>query len=245
MNSHLLLIALPIMAAGGVFSAVAGGGLSVITLVTLSMLGFPIQQSVALSAMLGTAIQLAKLFHFRGHVRWDIALWYCALGIPASFAGGMLLFWVPPRALEITVGLIILAMGFMEAFPLPKIPKITSPTPALLLPLGAFNGFLGGIVGNAALIRAPALMSMGLRKNDFIGTSTVIALPMNLAKLVPYTYGIAWTPEIMQLFLLLIPTLFLSVALGKKLLKYCPLRTFELLQAGILIVGGVKLLFFP
>jgi uncharacterized membrane protein YfcA len=68
---------------------------------------------------------------------------------------------------------------------------------------------------------------------------------MNLAKLVPYTYGIAWTPEIMQLFLLLIPTLFLSVALGKKLLKYCPLRTFELLQAGILIVGGVKLLFFP
>jgi uncharacterized membrane protein YfcA len=245
MNPHLVLIALPILAAGGIFSAVAGGGLAIITMLVLSFLGFEIHQSVALSAMLGTAIQLAKLFHFRGHVRWNIALWYCVLGIPASFAGGMLLFWVPGRTLEVVVGLVILLMGVTEAFPLPKLPKITSPTPAVLLPLGALNGFLGGIVGNASLIRAPALMSMGLRKNDFIGTSTVIALPMNLAKLVPYTYGIVWSPQVVQLFVLLIPTLFLSVALGKRLLHYCPVRAFELLQAGILIVGAIKLLFFP
>ncbi len=244
MISPLILVALPIMGAGGVFSAVAGGGLSIITMLVLSALGFPIHQSVALSATLGTAIQVAKLFHFRGHVRWKIAAWYCALGIPMSAVGGLLLFSVPPRLLEIIVGAVILFMGAADFLPLPKGPKL-KPTPWLLVPLGAVNGFLGGIVGNAALIRAPALLSMGLRKDEFIGTSTVIALPMNIAKVIPYAYGIAWTPEIFQLFLLLIPTLFFSVAAGKKLLKHVPVRAFEQLQAGILIVGAVKLLFFP
>lgn len=244
MTSHLLLIALPVMAAGGVFSAVAGGGLTVITLLTLSMLGFPIQQSVALSALLITAVQLAKMFHFRGHVRWDIVLWYCVLGVPMSALGGLLLFSVPPRLLEMLVGTVILLMALADILPLPRLPRI-KPTPNVLLPLGALNGFLGGVVGNSSLVRAPALLSMGLRKDEFIGTSTMIALPMNIAKVIPYCYGIAWTRDIVVLFLLLIPTLFLSVALGKHLLKYCPMRAFELLQGGILIVGSVKLLFFP
>lgn len=240
-----LFVALPILAVGGVFSAVAGGGLSIITTIVFDVLGFPIHQAVALTALLMTAIQLAKLFHFRGSVRWSIALWYCALGVPASFFGGFLLFLVPGRLLEVVIGVLIAALGLRELFPLRGAALRIHPTPAAILPLGAFNGIVGGMVGNAGLVRAPALLSMGLRKEEFIGTSTVIALPMNLAKAVPYAYGVQWATDIVWLFMLLLPTLFLSVWIGKKLLKHCSQRLFEVLQGCILVAGAVKLLAFP
>lgn len=240
-----IFLALPILAVGGVFSAVAGGGLSIIATIVFDVLGFSIHQSVALAALLMTAMQLAKLFHFRGSARWSIALWYCVLGVPASYAGGLLLFWVPGRTLELIIGTIIGLLGTHELLPFRGVTLRTKPTPGVLLPLGALNGVVGGIVGNAALVRAPALLSMGLRKEEFIGTSTVIALPMNLAKAVPYAYGVQWSTDIVWLFVSLVPTLFISVWIGKRLLAHCSHRLFEILQGGILLAGAIKLLAFP
>lgn len=240
-----MFLALPILAVGGVFSAVAGGGLSIITTVVFDVLGFSIHQSVALAALLMTAIQLAKLFHFRGSARWSLALWYCVLGVPASFAGGFALFWVPGRTLELIIGTMVALLGVHELFPFRGATLRTKPTPGVLLPLGAFNGLVGGIVGNAALVRAPALLSMGLRKEEFIATSTVIALPMNVAKAVPYAYGVQWSADIVWLFACLVPTLFVSVWIGKRLLAYCSHRLFEILQGVILLAGAAKLLVFP
>jgi uncharacterized membrane protein YfcA len=123
------------------------------------------------------------------------------------------------------------------------IPNITS-TKWLLLVFGLINGFVGGIAGNASLIRMPALLSMGMTKELFVGTSVMIAFLMNLSKIGAYVPNTEWTPTMMILTALSIPTLLISVWLGKKLLKYVSIQLFENIQLAIILFGGIRLLFF-
>jgi uncharacterized membrane protein YfcA len=233
---------LALLLVGGIFTTVSGGGLGIVSVVAGSFF-LDIKTNIALMSILMTITQFSKLMHFHGHARWDIIRWYVLPGIPMSYFGGLFMFWIDPRFLEIAIAMLCLGMACWNLMPRPGKGAL-KPTVFNLLAFGAVNGVIGGIIGNASLIRAPALMAMGLRKEEFIGTSTVIALSMNLAKGSAYAQGLEWNRDYTILFVCAIPVIFLSVTIGKKLLGKVSARTFELLQNGILIAGAARLLLF-
>ncbi|TSC60038.1 MAG: hypothetical protein Greene041662_264 [Candidatus Peregrinibacteria bacterium Greene0416_62] len=240
-----LLLLVPILFLGGVFSSIAGGGLGIVTIV-LGSFFLPIQQNLAITALLMFAIQVAKLFFFRGEIRWDITLWYGLPGLPTSFAAGGLLFLLYSRLLEIVIGLICLLFAIHPYISFLHIKRLTfRPSKPVMVALGAFNGIIAGIVGNGSFIRAPALLSMGLRKEEFIGTSTAVAFIMNLGRNVAYAPHIVWSHDLIIALALLFPLMMFSVGIGKKLLRYVSIPVFENLQHGIMFAGAIKLLFFP
>jgi len=240
MNYQILLF-LPLLFLGGIVSTVSGGGLGILTVI-LGNLFLDIRTSIAFMSILMIAIQLAKIAHFHQHVLWRVVGWYILLGIPCSFLGGWLLYVVPeiiPR-----VGL-----GFMcIAFVIARFARITpniSATRSVLVVFGALNGFIGGLIGNASLVRMPALVSMGISKEVFVGTSAMIAFLMNLGKVSAYLPNVTWSRQFTLFFLASIPVLMLSVAIGKKFLRYVSVRLFEDLQLGIILIGAIRLIFFP
>lgn len=242
MNDSLLFL-VPALFVGGIFSAVAGGGLGIIMILLLNLI-FPIQVSVALGGILGFAIQGAKTFHFRHSIRWDLVWWYALPGLPAAYVAGLIMFALPARAIEIGIGLFCVWMGCKELFPgfLGR-PLRLHPHRWALVIGGILNGIVAGLIGNGNLVRGPLLLSFGLRKEIFIGTSAMVALILNIARSGAYAQGLPWTGEMVVLIVTMIPVMYVSVAIGKRLLVHISDRVFEILQAGIMVIGAVKFLF--
>lgn len=241
MTLTAVLLYSALLLVGGVFSTVSGGGLGILTIV-LGSFFLETRISIAFTALLLLSVQIMKAVHFRKFVRWDIVKWYVLGGIPMSFLGGVLLFWAPSRIPAILLGITCLCFVVMRFWKLK--PKLSSSRTTLIIS-GTINGFIGGFVGNASLLRMPALLSMGLSKEIFVGTSATVALLMNLGKVVAYLPNIPFTRNIIILLAMSIPIVFLSVSLGKKLLKYVSVRLFEDLQLLVILIGAIKLLLFP
>ncbi|HLD71111.1 MAG TPA: sulfite exporter TauE/SafE family protein [Candidatus Peribacteraceae bacterium] len=236
-----LLLILPILFLGAIFSTIAGGGLGILITI-VSTFFIDVRTSIILVSFLGFAIHIAKLTHFHRSIRWDIVWWYVAMGIPASFFGAFILLVLPERALQIALGILCLVYVFMHLFHL--MPKL-KPTRTNLLVIGAINGTVGGVVGHGALLRMPALLSFGLTKEQFVGTSAFVAFLMNLAKGSVYATQFPWSQESILLIALAIPVLLVGVRIGKAILHYVSEEAFERLLLVVIVGGAVKLLFFP
>ena len=245
MNDTHLLLLVPILFLGGVFYAVARGGLGIIMILFLNTV-FPIHVSIALSGILAIGIQIAKASHFRSAIRWDIVWWYALPGVPAAYLAGTLLFAIPSRAIELAIGTFCAWTALREIFPglLDKSLRLR-PKRATLVIGGTLNGLVAGLIGNGNMLRAPLLLAFGLRKEIFIGTSGLIALILNMGRTVAYAKQIPWEPDMVTLIVTMIPVMYGSVIIGKKLLHYVSERMFEVLQAGIMATGAIRFLFFP
>ncbi|MEK7591057.1 MAG: sulfite exporter TauE/SafE family protein [Patescibacteria group bacterium] len=236
-----LFLILPILFAGAIFSTIAGGGLGI--LLTLAATFFiDIRTSIILVSLLGFIIQLAKLAHFHTYVRWDMVSWYLLAGIPASFSGAFLLFILPERVLEVSLAALCLVYVVMHMFHL--MPRL-KPTRTTLMTVGAMNGAVGGILGHGALLRLPALLSFGLTKEQFVGTSAFLAFFMNAGKASVYVWRFPWSEEAVILFLAAIPTVFIGTWCGRLLLRYVSEDHFEKLLLCVIVFGAIRLLFFP
>ncbi|MDD5469218.1 MAG: sulfite exporter TauE/SafE family protein [Candidatus Peribacteraceae bacterium] len=238
MSISLLLLA-PAITAGAIISTVSGGGMGILVLV-LGSFFFDIRTNIVFSSILMIGMQICKIFHFHLEIRWQYVWWYILLGVPCSFLGGLILFQIPTRVPEIGLaatctGFVILRM-IRPTFRLPA-------TRGCLLGYGALNGFIGGIIGNAALIRGPIFLSLGLTKGAFIGTSSIVAFLMNLGKISAYLTEWQWSYEVGVFLLVALPFLFMGVWFGKRLLKHVSARLFEGMLLGIIVIGGLRLLF--
>lgn len=236
-----LVILLPILLVGSVASTIAGGGLGILLTVVVSMF-LDIRTSIVLVGLLGFIIQVAKITHFRKDIRWEMVGWYVALGIPASVVGALLLFVIPERGVEICLGALCLLFVFLQM----RTQKLRfQPTRTNLLLAGAGNGILAGMIGNGVLLRAQALLSFGLTKEQYVGTSSMLAFILNLSRNTIYLQQFPWTRETIILLLLSIPTVMIGVRVGRYILKFVSPKTFELLMSLVIVTGAVKLLFFP
>lgn len=239
--SPLLLILLPCLLLGSVFSTVAGGGLGIL-MIALGSFFLSVQQNIAVMSVLLLGMQLSKLWHFHPHVRWDIVRWYLVLGIPCSVLGAWLLFVVDTLIVQKMLGVFLLLMFVREGYPAWRI-RI-QPKPLTLLIGGAVNGFLGGLVGNGGGIRSQMLLSAGLRKAAFVGTTTAIALPMSIAKSGIYITQIIWLPEIITLFVVGFPFILIGVWIGKALLHYVDPEHFAWVQRALIGFAALRFLLF-
>jgi uncharacterized membrane protein YfcA len=236
-----LIILLPILLVGSVVSTIAGGGLGIL-LTVVSTMFLDVRTSIVLVGLLGFVIQVAKIIHFHGEIRWSIVGWYVVLGIPASIVGAYLLFVVPQRWVEIGLGSVCLIFVAMQ---LRSSKMVLKPSKTNLILAGAGNGLMAGMIGNGVLIRMQALMAFGLTKGEFIGTSSLLAFILNLSRNAVYLQQFSWSRETLVLLVLSIPTVMCGVRLGKYFLQFISPRTFELLLSFVIVTGAVKLLFFP
>lgn len=238
--NEILPILLPTLLLGSIFSAVAGSGLGIILLIVFTLF-FDIQMSVVLMVLIGFIIQPIKVLHFYKYADWRFVKLYALLGFPLSYFGGLLLFDLPLRTIEIFMALTCLAFVLMQVskwkFELEK-----STTNIVIW--GAINGFQGGVVGLGNFLRNPVMYAFGFRKEQFVGTASTVTILLNIGKMTAYIPNVVWTKEIGIMFLSCIPPVYIGITIGKKLQKHISDHTFEKLLLLVIVAGVIKLLFF-
>lgn len=238
-TAALVAIGLALLLTGLVSSIAGGGGGPIIILILQAYLGT--HAAIAATAIIITVLLIAKSWQFWKDIDWNAALHYSVIGLPATFLGGVLLFMVPVRFIEVLFSLVCL--GFV-AFRL-LTPHVTlRPTRKRWWVFGAINGFLGGLVGNTGAMLMMAFTSMGYSKERLVGTTAMIGLILEIGQLSAYVPHLEWTPAVVQIVLLSVPTMLVSVIAGKSVLKRIDKRTFEYIVMTVIAFGAIRLLFF-
>ena len=108
---------------------------------------------------------------------------------------------------------------------------------------GGVSGLFGGLVGNQGGIRSAALLGFKLEKEQFVATTTGIALMVDIAR-VPVYLAVQWQ-QISSIWLYILVAsagVIIGTLGGKRLLEKIPDRIFKKIVSGIILVVGILIL---
>jgi len=183
--------------AGGL-TLFSGFGLGTLLMPVVALF-FPIETAIAVTAVVHFINNLAKLAVVGRFTEKRIVLRFGVPAFAAAMGGAWLLGWLsnltpvmryhlmghPFEVLPVKVVIAALLVGFvlMESGFLDDTLRIEERH----LPLGGIlSGFFGGLSGHQGAFRSACLVNCGLTKEQFLGTSAVVACLVDLPRLAVY-----------------------------------------------------------
>lgn len=245
--SYLVVFAVAFLASGLTFFS--GFGLGTLLLPAFALL-FPIEQAVALTAVVHFLNGLFKLGLVARYANLGIVLRFGIPAILAALAGAWLLVWLADieplleysllgRAVRITpvklvVGLLLVVFAVAEL--LPRLREISFGPE--YLPLGGLlSGFFGGLSGMQGALRSAFLARAGLSKEVFVATGVVVASLIDISRLGIYSRVLAEEAATIDYWLLggAVLSAFAGAVLGNRFLKAMTMRGIRWIVAGMLL----------
>lgn len=252
--TYLVVCSVALVASGLTFFS--GFGLGTLLLPAFALF-FPIEQAVALTAVVHFLNSLFKLILVGRHADRRVVLRFGIPAIVAALAGAWLLlqladlptvttytmagreFRVTP--VKLAIGLLLAGFALFEL--LPRTRDLTFPP--RYLPLGGvLSGFFGGLSGMQGALRAPFLLRAGLSKEAFIATGVVVACLIDFTRLGVYVPNLLATRASLDYRLLgaAVLSAFAGAWLGNRYLKKITMRGVQLIVAVMLLAVAVGLM---
>lgn len=220
---------------------------------------FPVPVAIAATAVVHLANNIFKVFLVGRKADWDVVARFAIPGAIAALIGAALLTLFarlsPLHAYQLggqernvtVVNLVIgaLIVGFALFELLPRLRRLSFDRK--YLPLGGLlSGFFGGLTGNQGALRSAFLIKAGLEKEAFIGTGTVSAVVVDIARLLVYglsfyTSSFADLDGIWALVLAATLAAFLGAFMGKRLIKSITFGAIQLIVGVLLAIIGLGL----
>jgi uncharacterized membrane protein YfcA len=117
--------------------------------------------------------------------------------------------------------------------------EINSTSPLIIL--GGFSyGLLTALIGAVGPLNVAMLEKTGHYKESFIGNFAAIGFTLSIARTPFYFIADIFPYELLILFLLGFPIIFLGTKFGQRLTPKIPIKAFQVLVFCFLIVIGVK-----
>lgn len=237
----------------------SGFGLGTVLMPAFALF-FPVPVAVAATAVVHLANNLFKTALVGRKADWPVVARFALPGAAAAMLGAMLLnvfaslppVWSYPLGgkmheialVELVIGVLIVGFAFLDL--LPRFEKLAFDRK--YLPVGGLlSGFFGGLSGIQGALRAAFLIKAGLAKEAFIGSSTVSAVIVDLARLVVYGLSFYTTtfakvaPGMGGLILVATLAAFVGSFIGTRVMKKITLRTVQVIVGVMLIVVGAGL----
>jgi hypothetical protein len=193
--------------------------------------------AVSVPHIIGTAVRFGLLKGgINRQVLWSFGLTSAAGGL----TGALLQQWVAARWLAALLGVLLLFAAASEVTGLARRMRFHG---AVAWIAGAFSGLLGGIVGNQGGIRSAALLGFDLSKEQFVATSTAVALFVDGAR-VPVYVAMQYDEMSTVLRWIIVATSGVTVGTiaGSRLLVRIPEIWFRRVLAIVLAVLGIAML---
>lgn len=217
---------------------------------------FPVEVAVAATAVVHMANNLLKFQLFYGKSDWAIARRFGMPAVVTAFVGALLLGYlsgIEPLGVysvgtkeavvtpvKLVIAIVIFAFALVEL--LPRFSKLKFDSK--YMPIGgALSGFFGGLSGHQGAFRSAFLAKSGLTPEAFIGTSTVIAVMVDLARLL--VYGVTFfTGQVTlvggfggwSLVITAILAAFAGVLVGKRFIKKVTIRSIQILAGSLMVL---------
>jgi hypothetical protein len=188
---------------------------------------------------------------YRQHARWDL-LHPMIISVSVGFAAGAAFFAIvgsSTRVIEIVIGISILLVVIVQVRRMIGRQQPVEPTPAAAAVYGSTGGFTTFVANAAGPILNTYLVSLGLNKEEMVGTSAWFYFSVNAAKVPVYlalgeltSGGRFITGSSLAFDAALMPAVLVGLFGGRRLLHRLPERAF---LNGVLVLsaaGAIKLL---
>ena len=230
----------------------SGFGLGTVLMPAFALF-FPVEIAVAATAVVHLANNLFKVALVGRHADWGVAVRFALPGALAAMAGAALLHWfgrfAPLAAydlgsrtfvilpVKLVVGLLIILFALFEL--VPRLRRLSVGRKYLVLG-GLLSGFFGGLSGNQGAFRSAFLMKLGLSKEAFVGTGTVAAVVVDVARIAVYGFSLRAQPlgAAGPLVAAAIGAAFAGSFLGARLLHKVTLHAIQVLVGVLLLAIG-------
>lgn len=218
---------------------------------------FPVEIAIAITAIVHLTNNLFKLALMGRKAETSILVKFGFPAVIAAVIGAGLLNWlgsVQPlfeytvfgRNIEVSplktvIGVLIIffvTIELSERFSKIELEKKWLPFG------GAISGFFGGLSGHQGAFRSMFLLKAGLGKEAFVATGIVLAVMVDLSRMLVYGVGSSAYGENVQWGLVSAASLsaFLGAYIGAKLLKKITIRAVQISVSTLLLATAVGLL---
>ena len=235
----------------------SGFGLGTVLMPAFALF-FPLPVAIAATALVHLANNIFKAILVGRKADWHVVIRFALPGAAAAILGAWILTMISniPTLLTYTIGankyeidivklvigLLIIIFALFDL--LPGMQKLSFERK--YLPLGGIlSGFFGGLSGNQGVLRSAFLIKSGLDKDTFIGTGTVSAVIVDIARLLVYgisfyTLKFATIPgDTYGLIVAAIIAAFVGSFFGAKLVKKVTLRSIQVIVGMMLFLVGI------
>lgn len=222
----------------GAISGVIGTGSSIM-LVPVLVWQFGPKEAVPIMAVAAIVGNLARILAWWREVDWRVTAAYSATAVPAAVLGAKTLLVLPAGAVDIAIGLFLLAMIPGRRWVASRNVKLTLWHMALI---GAVIGYITGIVVTTGPISVPVFLMYGLVKGAFIATEAAGSLAVYVAKVLAFRSFGAMPLETFVKGLITGASLMAGTFLSRRFVVKLDAESFRYMLDGLMLVSGLAML---
>src|SRR6202045_5532882 len=234
--NFLFVLAVGLLA--GTISGIVGTGSSIMLMPGLVYEYGP-KQAVPIMGVAAVLANLSRILAWWREVDWCACAAYSVTGIPAAALGARTLLALPSRAVDISIGLFLIAMVPARHWLARHDLKFSLWHLAVG---GAGIGYLTGIVVSTGPLSVPLFLFYGLTKGAFLATEAASSLGMYLSKSLVFQHFGALTPDVALKGLIAGASLMFGAFIAKRFVLKLDENVFRLVMDGIMIAAGLSML---
>ena len=222
----------------GTISGIVGTGSSIMLMPVLIYQYGP-KQAVPIMAIAAVMANLSRILAWWREVDWRACAAFSVPAIPAAALGARTLLALPSRAVDVAIGLFLIAMVPVRHW------LARHQLKAQLWHLaigGAVIGYLTGIVVSTGPLSVPLFLFYGLTKGAFLATEAASSLGMYLSKSVTFQHFGALTPEIALQGIIAGASLMSGAFIAKRFVLRLEPEVFRRLMDAIMLAAGLSTL---
>lgn len=225
-----------------IIGTVTGFGVSTM-MIPVVLLLLPITETLLLVGIINFLEDIWKIILFKKGIKWKLIIAFALPGMFFSYLGARIVLEASSPPLLRILGAFLISYAIFiigrPAFTLSK--KWWSAAAG-----GSLSGFTAGLFGMGGVVRSAFLSAYNLPKSVYIFTIGVVALFIDLSRLLTYySAGVRIDSRLWWGMLFFIPATFMGAVASKRMIKDIPQGRFRLVVVFFLLVFGIKLLFFP
>jgi uncharacterized membrane protein YfcA len=205
-----------------------------------------IKNAVILVNIWGTFPALLNFIKYRKFLDKGYFLRFLSLGIPATILGTYLIINISVEWIELFLGIFIFIYSLLKLFKYFKNPEnievkneINTTSPLVLF--GGFSyGLLTGLISAAGPINVAVLEKTGHYRESFIENFAAIGTILSFSRIPFYFIEHIFPYELMLVFLLGFPIIFIGTKLGQQITPKIAVRKFQIAIFLFLLVISLK-----
>jgi uncharacterized protein len=233
-----MLFVLVVGLLAGTISGIVGTGSSIMLMPVLVYEYGP-KQAVPIMAVAAVMANLSRILAWWREVDWRACAAYSVTGIPAAALGARTLLALPSHAVDITIGIFLIAMVPVRHW----LAKHQLKAYLWHLALGgAVIGFLTGIVVSTGPLSVPLFLFYGLSKGAFLATEAASSLGLYFSKSITFERLGALTDDVALKGLVAGASLMSGAFIAKRFVLHMKPDVFRLVMDAIMIAAGLSML---
>jgi uncharacterized protein len=232
------LFVLTVGLVAGTISGIVGTGSSIMLMPVLVYQYGP-KQAVPIMAIAAVMANLSRILAWWREVDWRACAAYSVPGIPAAALGARTMLALPSHAIDIAIGLFLIAMVPARHWLARHQLKFSLWHLAVG---GAVIGYITGIVVSTGPLSVPLFMFYGLSKGAFLATEAASSLGLYVSKSVAFQQFGALTPDVAIKGLIAGSSLMAGAFIAKPFLLRLNADVFRQVMDGIMLAAGVAMI---